>query len=252
MRLTVLGSGTFQPTPNRGCSGYLIQSSNNNILFDAGPGVLRQLAQIGLAADDIDVIFLSHYHLDHTGELPLILFAKRHSQKLPKKSLTVYGPPSIETFYNGLLQLYTYTVEPDGYQLLLRSYTKESIIHKDFCVYCLPVQHTDNSYGIRIEEKSGIVLAYSGDSGVCENLITLCQNSDIAILECSLPDEFKVPGHLTPGEAGKIADKAHCKRVLLTHFYPETEQVSNVKAACFQFFKGEILVAEELALISIE
>jgi len=245
MQLTVLGSGTFQPTPTRGFSGYFVKVKDTNILLDAGSGQLRQLARIGITADDIDIIFLSHYHIDHTAEIAPILFAKRHSLKVPKKHLSIYGPPELETLFNGLVQLYADSVEPDGYQLSLFEYSDSEIELNGFRVRVLPVQHTENSFGIRIEENNGAVLAYSGDSDFCENLITLCKNSDLAVIECSFPNEYKQPGHLTPREVGHIADKAGCKKVLLTHFYPITEK-TNIIQDCAAYYKGTVLIAEEL------
>jgi len=61
-------------------------------------------------------------------------------------------------------------------------------------------------------------------------------------LEAANP--FKVKGHLTPAEAGRLAAKAGAKRLLLTHFYPPCDEV-DVMALAGQEFSGEILRAED-------
>jgi ribonuclease BN (tRNA processing enzyme) len=54
-----------------------------------------------------------------------------------------------------------------------------------------------------------------------------------------------MPTHLTAGEAGQLAAQAECKRVLLTHFYPECFAV-DVAAQCRKLFSGEIELASDL------
>lgn len=52
-------------------SSFLIRTKNENLLFDTGMGglLLPSLEAIGLGADDIDAIFITHLHPDHIGGL---------------------------------------------------------------------------------------------------------------------------------------------------------------------------------------
>jgi len=93
IQLTILGSGTLQPTPERGCSGYLLNIEGQNILLDAGSGVLRQLSHMHIQAQDIDHIFFTHFHIDHTADLVPLLFAKRHTSDKKTRDISIYGPP---------------------------------------------------------------------------------------------------------------------------------------------------------------
>jgi ribonuclease BN (tRNA processing enzyme) len=88
-------------------------------------------------------------------------------------------------------------------------------------------------------------LAYTGDTGPCEEIVTLARHADWLIIECSFPDGPKMPTHLTAGEAGQMAARANCHQVLLTHFYPECFGV-DVAAQCHKFFSGEIELASDL------
>lgn len=45
LSVTVLGSGTAVPEPDRFPAGYLVRGGGEIVLVDCGPGVLRRLAQ---------------------------------------------------------------------------------------------------------------------------------------------------------------------------------------------------------------
>ena len=250
MQLTVLGSGTFQPTPERGCSGYLIEIGEKKILLDAGSGVLRQLSKVNLFVEDIDIIVLTHLHIDHTGDLAPLLFAKHNIVKNNKRDLSLLGPPGFKKFFSLLNVVYKGSIKPEDYVLNVQEYNESSINFGDFSITFLPVMHTEDSYGVRIEDNDGGTLAYSGDTDYCDNLITLCRKSDVAVIECSFQDNQKLSGHMTPSEVGKAAHLAECKRVLLTHIYPIAD-VKKLLSSCSLYYHGTIGIAEELKTMTI-
>jgi glyoxylase-like metal-dependent hydrolase (beta-lactamase superfamily II) len=58
------------------CNCYLVRGSRKTILVDAGlpwekKGLEEQLASLGLAPEDVDMVVLTHEHLDHIGGVPL-------------------------------------------------------------------------------------------------------------------------------------------------------------------------------------
>ena len=109
-----------------------------------------------------------------------------------------------------------------------------------------PTNHTAGSLAYRVEAE-GRSLVYSGDTDVSDSLVDLARDTDLLVLEAANP--FKVPGHLTPAEAGRLAAEAGAARLLLTHFYPPCDAV-DVVALAAQEFPGEILRAEDgLSLI---
>ena len=84
MKLTILGSGSLFPYPNRGNSGYLLECSESTILLDGGSGTLRRIADFGLDYSSIDIICYTHLHIDHTFDLIPFLFALKHDSKVKK------------------------------------------------------------------------------------------------------------------------------------------------------------------------
>ena len=88
-------------------------------------------------------------------------------------------------------------------------------------------------------------MVYSGDTDYTENLITLAENANILICECSHPDEEKVQGHLCPSLAGGIAASAGVQKLVLTHFYPRCD-VFDIEKECRKTYKGELVLAEDL------
>src|SRR3954447_4802754 len=57
---------------NRAANAYLVRGSSRTIMIDVGlssnfPHLLECLAHVGCAPDNIDLVVLSHEHLDHVG-----------------------------------------------------------------------------------------------------------------------------------------------------------------------------------------
>ena len=72
--------------------------------------------------------------------------------------------------------------------------------------------------------------------------MSLAKGADLLILEASNP--FKVAGHLTPEEAGRLAAQAGVGRLVLTHIYPPGDAVDPAAQAAL-YFSGEITAAED-------
>ena len=68
MRLTVVGCSPAWPNPGGAQSGYLVESNGGSALLDCGPGVLARLRS-GETSLDPDAIVITHFHLDHWGDL---------------------------------------------------------------------------------------------------------------------------------------------------------------------------------------
>ena len=93
-------------------------------------------------------------------------------------------------------------------------------------------------------------LVYSGDTGFCDEIVSLADGTDLLILECSFPDDMKIEGHLTPSQAGRIASLAGVKKLLLTHFYSEC-LATDITTQCRKTYGGELVLARDLLHLDI-
>ena len=64
------------------------------------------------------------------------------------------------------------------------------------------------------------------------------------VCEASFPEWGKVPGHMVPSEAAEMARRAGARRLLLTHFYPECDEV-DMAAPARAVFPGPVSLAED-------
>jgi ribonuclease BN (tRNA processing enzyme) len=251
MKLTVLGSGTCAVTKRRSCSSYFIRTRQLNIILDIGFGALRRMTEADLDYRDIDVIVVSHFHLDHIADLAPLLMALRYTPGyVREKPLTIIGPTNTEKFLSDCRDLYgDWLVPRDEYPLHIYQLDSEQVVLMDCLITARPAFHSKNSNGYRIESDDSSLM-YSGDSGPCDSLIKLAADVDLALIECAFPDDEPLEKHMTPKQAAEIAAKAGAKKLLLTHFYPQMDNI-NVIAACKSIYRNPISIAEDLACYNV-
>jgi ribonuclease BN (tRNA processing enzyme) len=252
--ITILGSGTCVPSLKRSSCAVLLEIGETKLLFDSGPGTMHRLLNAGIEIFDIDVIFYSHFHPDHTGELVPFIFATKYPDSNRRKtSLTMAGGKGFFTFINGLKAVYgDWMTLPEGMLRFLELDRNgfDSRRFASFTVKTGPMNHRQESLGYRITDSKGKSTVYSGDTDTTENLVSLAQGADLLICESAMPDSLKVPGHLTPSLAGDIAARANVKKLVLTHLYPECDQF-DLAAQCRKTYQGPLLIAEDLMKIDV-
>ena len=69
-RVTLLGTGTPIPRPDRFGPSTLIEAGDQTVLIDAGRGATIRLFQLGIPIGRIDALLLTHFHSDHTVGIP--------------------------------------------------------------------------------------------------------------------------------------------------------------------------------------
>jgi ribonuclease BN (tRNA processing enzyme) len=254
MEVIILGSGTAVPLAERASPSVAIFIEDQFLLMDIGPGTVRQLAIAGLNHEDIDYIGISHFHPDHTADLIHLIFATRYPPILNKrKPFTIIGPKGFNRFLELLKRAYGDWLDlPDGLMKIeeLNTGGKDKKEFDNFALLSAPLNHTPQSLGFRIEDNSGRVVVYSGDTGYCEAIVDLARGADLLILESSFPDGQEIAGHLTPSQAGNIATRSGVKRLLLTHFYPECLK-SDIETQCRKTYQGELILPVDLMSLSV-
>ena len=251
MEIIIIGSGTGVPSLRRGSPATVIRVGDHLLLLDSGSGTLRRLLEAGVDFRDVDYLFYSHFHPDHTSDLVPFLFASNYgSEEVRRRGLTIIGPPGMTAFYDQLKGIYGKWIVPQGYSLGIEEVSSGEIPFGDFTISGFPLAHTDHSVGFRITGEGGKVVSYSGDTDYCANLIALARDAGVLMVECSFPDGRKVEGHLTPLLAGRAAREAGCKKVVLTHLYPPCDS-HDVVGAVKREFAGEVALAEDFMRVEL-
>ena len=250
LRIQFLGTGSILPQPGRSCSSVLIETRKEKILVDAGPGTLHRLRDVGIAPHRVSYIFLTHFHPDHISDLIPIIFAVKNTPSLPRDAyLRVWGPRGLINFLHNMEMAYGKWLHATDERMQYYELRRKLLDFPGFRVIWQKVIHKHESVGYRFEINHKVI-AISGDSGYCPELAQLCRDADLAILECSYPDELAVEGHLSPSLAAKIASDAHAKKLILTHFYPGTAQSDLIEVAQ-KYFDGPIELAEDLKIYNL-
>jgi ribonuclease BN (tRNA processing enzyme) len=222
LTLTVVGSGTATPEPDRVCSGYFIETGDLRLLLDCGPGVVHHLARYGLPWREITHVALTHFHNDHIGDLPFLFFAFRHGMLPPRSApLTLIGPAGTAGRVAALADALGDHVRDPGFDVDVRTAANGADIRlrDDATLRAYPTGHTEEAVAYRVETPAGVV-GYTGDTGENEALAAFLEGVDLLLIECSLPDERAIDSHLTPARVARMANRIRPASLIVTHVYP--------------------------------
>ncbi|MBW2028663.1 MAG: MBL fold metallo-hydrolase [Deltaproteobacteria bacterium] len=249
MKLIILGTGTGNPSIDRASPSLLLYARSEITVLDMGPGTMRQLSRVGINHERIAQVFITHFHPDHTADLIHFLFATKDPSTLEnRRPFTITGPQGLGTFIEALQRAYGKWIDVPSSIMLIEEMsidTPEERHYKNFRVYARHTRHTPHSLAYRIEGPRGQTFVYSGDTEFCDELVSLAQDCDLLILECSFPDDQPVEGHMTPSEAGRVATLAGARKLLLVHFYPEA-LATDIANSCRKTYTGELILGRDL------
>jgi ribonuclease BN (tRNA processing enzyme) len=248
MKLYILGSGTCVPNERRGSSGYALRLPKSIVLLDCGNGTTWKLQKVGINYLEVDHIFLSHFHPDHTADLIPFLFATKYSHGSKRqKPLYIWGAKGFRDFFLALEKAYKDWIIPPN--LSIEEIEEGMLKFDDLTLSARRTLHIESSLAYRIESE-GKSIVYSGDTDYSESLIELAKDTDVLIIECSVPDELKIKGHLTPTEVARIANQSRAKKVIVSHLYPICDE-KNVISTIRKQAKTEVILAEDLLEVEI-
>lgn len=96
LRVIFLGTGGSVPTPKRGLPAIIVRRKGEQLMFDCGEGVQRQMIRARCGFHRKMKIFITHMHGDHVLGLPGLLQTMALLDR--GKKLEIYGPPGIQRF----------------------------------------------------------------------------------------------------------------------------------------------------------
>ncbi len=223
MRLTILGSGTAYPWRGRCGPGYLVTDSlGRSLLLELSPGALHRAAR-WVAFEDLGAVVLSHLHPDHSSDLVTLLFALNWPGSRRTRPMYVIGPPGLGDRIAALGEVYGHWVREPDTGLVVETWRGSPIVWEGWNFEARPVSHSAMAHGWRITSPEGRILAYTGDSGPCPELLELADGADLLLSDCSLPPGGESASHLSPEQVGELAREAGVSEVVLTHMYPDVD-----------------------------
>jgi ribonuclease BN (tRNA processing enzyme) len=247
VQVQVLGSGGPEVEDKRASSSYLIWIDGKaRVLLDAGGGSALRFGESGAHTGDLDVILLSHLHVDHTADLPALIKSSWFGDR--ERPLPIYGParnkfmPSTIAFVRGLFDpvrgVYRYLGEflspMDKNTYKLKPYdvapinvtamdgsTRPVYSNGRLRVYATSVEHGRVPALAWRVQAAGKSVTYSGDmNGTSGNLETLAKDTDLLIAHNAIPEDAGVVEHqlhMPPSVIGRIAKNADVRSLVLSH-----------------------------------
>jgi ribonuclease Z len=146
LSLFFAGTAGSVPTARRGLPALLLRAGGDRILFDCGEGTQQQLLRsVGLP--ELDVIFITHYHLDHW--LGIIGILKTFDLRGRERPLTVYGPPGLKALLDAMRPAWGRVTYPLSLEELD---PHEEVAFDGYVVAPFPVEHRVRAYGYSFAE----------------------------------------------------------------------------------------------------
>jgi ribonuclease Z len=282
MKIVLLGTGGPRPDPKRNASTTLIRLGKENILFDAGRGVVNQLVRADVPLSDVNPVFITHHHFDHIGDLYDVMLATwMHGRN---EALRIFGPPETRRIVDALLtQIYDKDWqwraigEPSfgGWKPVVAEdvtpglvldtgrwkVAADRVVHGDALGFAPAFLQRWICYGYRFEAE-GKVVAISGDTIPCEGLDRLARDADVLVHCCYMAsaeienEHFRrvVQFTLAAGNSvGKTAARANAKTLVLTHHRPRKDEsmLERLAEDVARDFPGRLIIGEDLTEIEL-
>ena len=242
MRVTLLGTGSAMPLPDRVQTGLLLERDDRALLVDCGAGVLHRLSESDTSYEDVSTVLLTHHHLDHVNDLLALLKARWLAGET---HLEVIGPTGTKSLLDDLLGVHDYL---DGrVDLSIREVgTGAEFEAAGFEISTHETVHSMDCLAYRFAGEDGESdFTFGADGEASGAIARFADGSKVLLHDCSFPDEVDVDNHPTPTQLGEALAGTDIDQLLLTHLYPHTEgkhdeMVESIENAGFG---GEVTVA---------
>jgi ribonuclease BN (tRNA processing enzyme) len=252
VKLTILGSGTSRPDGDRNSAGYFVETGDARIMLDCGAGTVHALARYNLPWEKMTHVFISHFHVDHCGELASLLFALKWGLRSERKEpLRLIGPYGLERVIEGLklafgaklfalkFPLEVRMISP-GENLELSTESKLSVAK---------TPHTQESLAVRIES-NGNSICYTGDTDASDELPQFFSKTDLLVSECSFRERVEGVRHVSISDVARMAAQSEAKRLVVTHFYFETDE-EELEQKLHQGYTGEVIIGKDGMMLEV-
>jgi ribonuclease BN (tRNA processing enzyme) len=252
MKLTILGSGTVVPDGARNSAGYFVESGEVRLMMDCGAGTVHALPRYGCDWERLTHLYISHFHVDHCGELAALFFAFKYGMRRERREpLTVIGPHGLDRVMEGFRQAFGEKLFepkfPVNLQLLAPGDTVALSADCQLAVSKTP--HTDESLAVRVTCGATSV-CYTGDTDKSEAVASFFAKTDVMISECSFRERREGIAHVSIRDVARMAAMAEARRLVVTHFYFEVDE-EEIRREIRRDYAGDIFIGRDGLQLSI-
>lgn len=285
MRIRLLGTGTPTPSLKRMCSGYVVEVGDDVIVFDHGFGAHHRLMQLGISAQQVTHLFLTHLHYDHCGDYPRLVLTRWDQGAGQHPELLVFGPPPLArmthqlfaedgVFGPDLAARTRHECSLDIYRArggtlprlppapVVRELSSgDAVDGNGWTIKTATAEHFRPylvCHGYRLETPSG-TFVYSGDSGPAPGIRELAQGADVLVHMCHYISNTQLSarfaescmGHI---ELATLAQECGARNLVTTHI---TEQFDppgvreRIIGEMSKVYGGNLFFGEDLMEIPI-
>ena len=285
LRITLLGTGTPDPSIKRQGSGYLFEIGKDLIVMDHGQGAHHRLIESGHRAVDVNYAFFSHLHYDHCMDYGRLVLQRwdQGADRIP--DLKVYGPPPIARMTEQLFgedgvygpdirARIEHRSSVDVFEArggkpprkrpapFVKEVRAGDVVEgngwKVTAGRASHVQPQLECLAFRLEGGGGSV-CYSGDSGASDEIVELARGCDMLIqmnhyfsgTEPSASYRAAVGNHR---DNAKTAKRAGVKILVLTHILAQIDQPGvreQIIHEIRQEFDGQVIWGEDLMQLTL-
>lgn len=282
MKLTLLGTGTPHPNPLRAGPSQHVQIGDSSVLVDCGSGVARRLVEMDTHPVDLDYIFITHMHSDHTIDLAHVLISGWiRNRPVP---YTIIGPPQTQEFVDRLLHAFEFDIklrrlhDRVGDEVMnvkvIEVGDGDTFTGDGWQATAIEVDHgyVKPSLGYVFEEANK-KLVISGDTTACEAVVKAATGADLLVHELTQgrpagdprfggdahgEELEKVPplmrriaeSHTCPHQLGPLAQEAGVPRLVLSHLPANLDEPWATEIIASEY-RGTLTVGQDLLQFTI-
>jgi ribonuclease Z len=242
--LVVLGTAASVPDAHHDTIAHVLCGDGWTVLVDCGGSPLHKLAQLGIEADTIQAVILTHYHADHIYGLPILIQGLwLGSREAP---LPIFGPEHTLGIARQMLETFSLAERADMFTLEwqpVRLREGEQVLELDGTrILATPVCHREvPALGLRFENtETGRAIVYSGDTEPCPPLVRLAFGADLLIHD-STGEQY---GHSSPEQAAEVAREAGVQELALIHYPVQGVNLQAWRQAASEF-PGPVRLASD-------
>jgi ribonuclease BN (tRNA processing enzyme) len=276
MELLVLGSGGPGAAGRASSSYVLFVDGMPRILIDAGAGSFVRLGEAHVDLDGLDVVLLTHLHVDHAAELPGIVKARAVATSHPIH-FDVFGPEGRPAqgdvpFFPSTRRFMQMLFGTDGAFAYLKDFAApvsftvtnlprtahavepEAIYkHGNVAISAQRGHHDDAPAVIYRIDVGGRSIVFSGDIDAhgLAALETIARGADLLVFDAVVLDPPGSPAilyslHSPPRAIGELAARAHVGRLLLSHLSAAVDgNRPAVTASIAAYYAGPVAFASD-------